>query len=368
MEAREDADAEETVESMNRRTIALCVLAFAMSCGACKQKEETLSLLVWEGYADPSFVRPFEESHHCKISASYMGSSDELVAKLRGGSASNYDVISPSSDVAHSITTAGLAAPLDISKLPSYSQLSAKLRDLPLVKAHDQVYGVPFMWGPNPLLYDAKAIPQPPDSWSVLWDHKYKEKISVWDDLSTIYMAAQVLGYDKPDPSQLYNLSDEQLEAVKKKLIELKPNIRKIWSTGGELTNLFQNHEIVLAMGWPLNTNDLRKLNFPIGETIPKENTTGWIDHLMVTSASGHKELAYAFLEYMIEAKTQKLVTDRTHYTPANPSASQFLSPEEMKGLHLDDPDAYMQRIYFWQDVPRRGKYNEIWNEVKAAQ
>jgi spermidine/putrescine-binding protein len=264
---------------MNRRTIALCILALAMLSSACKQKEETLSLLVWEGYADPSFVRPFEEAHHCKISASYMGSSDELVAKLRGGSASNYDVISPSSDVAHSITTAGLAAALDLSKLPSYSQLSAKLRDLPLVKAHDQVYGVPFMWGPNPLLYDAKAIPQPPDSWSVLWDPKYKEKISVWDDLSTIYMAAQVLGYDKPDPSQLYNLTDEQLEAVKKKLIELKPNIRKIWSTGGELTNLFQNHEIVLAMGWPLNTNDLRKLNFPIGETIPKENTTGWIDH-----------------------------------------------------------------------------------------
>ncbi len=53
-------------------------------------------------------------------------------------------------------------------------------------------------------------------------------------------MAAQVLGYDKPDPNQLYNLSDEQLEAVKKKLIELKPNIRKYWTTGGELTNLFQ--------------------------------------------------------------------------------------------------------------------------------
>ena len=368
IEAQEDADAGETVESMNRRAMVLGILALAMLCGACKQKEETLSLLVWEGYADPSFVRPFEEAHHCKVSASYMGSSDELVAKLRGGSASNYDVISPSSDVAHSITIAGLAAPLDISKFPSYLQLSARLRDLPLVKNHEQIYGVPFMWGPNPLLYDTKAIPQPPDSWAVLWNPKYKEKISVWDDLSTVYMAAQVLGYDKPDPSQLYNLTDEQLEAVKKKLIELKPNIRKIWSTGGELTNLFQSHEVVLAMGWPLNTNDLRKLNFPIGETIPKENTTGWIDHLMVTAASSNKDLAYAFLEYMIEAKTQKLVTDRTHYTPANPGASQFLSSEEIKGLHLDDPDAYMQRIYFWQDVPRRGKYNEIWNEVKAAQ
>lgn len=352
---------------MKRRAIVLGILALAMACGACKQREATLSLLVWEGYADSSFVHAFEEANHCKISASYMGSSDELMAKLRGGSASNYDVISPSSDVAHSIAASGLAAPLDLSKLPAYPQLSAKLRDLPLVKSNDQIFGVPFMWGPNPLLYDTKAIPQPPDSWAVLWDPKYKEKISVWDDLSTVYMAAQVLGYDKPDPSQLYNLTDEQLEAVKKKLIELKPNIRKIWSTGGELTNLFQNHEIVLAMGWPLNTNDLRKLHFPIGETIPKENTTGWIDHLMVTAASSHKELALAFLEYMIEAKTQKLVTDRTHYTPANPGASQFLTPEEIKSLHLDDPDAYMQRIYFWQEVPRRGKYNEIWNEMKAA-
>jgi len=26
-----------------------------------------------------------------------------------------------------------------------------------------------------------------------------------------------------------------------------------------------------------------------------------------------------------------------------------------------------MQRIYFWQDVPRRAKYTEIWNEVKNA-
>ena len=63
-----------------------------------------------------------------------MGSSDELVAKLRGGSAGNYDVISPSSDVATSIATSGLAAPLDLSKLPAYCQLSPQLTSLPLVR------------------------------------------------------------------------------------------------------------------------------------------------------------------------------------------------------------------------------------------
>jgi spermidine/putrescine-binding protein len=349
----------------------IMVLAFLLAAGAltsCGKKTPTLSLLVWEGYADPSFVSAFEESHHCKISASYMGSSDELVAKLRGGSASNYDVISPSSDVAASIVKSNLAAPLDLSKIPSYQQLSSRLREMPLVHANGQVYGVPFTWGPNPLLYDATAFPAPPDSWTVLWDPKYRGKVSVWDELSTVYMAAQILGYDHPDPNHIYNLSDDELEKVKQKLLELKPNIRKMWSTGGELTNLFENHEIVLAMGWPLMTNQLRAAHFPIGETIPKENTTGWIDHLMITTASEHRELATQFLEYMIEARTQKLVTDVTHYDPANPQAAQLMSPADRASLHLDDANQYMARIYFWQDVPRRDKYTEIWNEVKAAQ
>jgi putative spermidine/putrescine transport system substrate-binding protein/spermidine/putrescine transport system substrate-binding protein len=181
-------------------------------------------------------------------------------------------------------------------------------------------------------------------------------------------MAAQVLGYDRPDPGHLYNLSDQELEAVERKLLQLKPNIRKIWSTGGELTNLFENHEVVAAMGWPLMTNQLRAAKFPVGETIPQENTTGWIDHLMITAASDNKELAYKLVEYMIEARTQKQIADVTGYAPANPQAAGFMTGDQQKALHLDDVEEYQKRIYFWQNVPRRAKYNEIWNEVKAAQ
>jgi putative spermidine/putrescine transport system substrate-binding protein/spermidine/putrescine transport system substrate-binding protein len=239
---------------------------------------------------------------------------------------------------------------------------------MPLVKSNNNIYGVPFMWGPNPLSYDTTAFPKPPDTWASLWDPKLRNKISVWDDLSTVYMGAQVLGYDKPDPSHLYNLTDQELDAVKNKLLALKPNIRKLWSTGGELTNLFENHEVIIAMGWPLMTDQLRAAKFPVGETIPKENTTGWIDHLMITAGSDNKDLAYKFLGYMIEAQTQKKVTDVTGYAPANVQAAQFMSPEQQKNLHLDNVDEYQKRIYFWQNVPRRARYNEIWNEVKAAQ
>jgi putative spermidine/putrescine transport system substrate-binding protein/spermidine/putrescine transport system substrate-binding protein len=242
------------------------------------------------------------------------------------------------------------------------------LTSLPLVKNNGKVYGVPYQWGPNPLLYDTTQFKTPPESWSVLWDPSLRGKVSVWDDLSTVYMTAQVLGYDKPGPSALYNLTDEQLAKVKAKLLELKPNIRKMWSTGGELTNLFEAHEISIAMGWPLMTNQLRARHFPIGETIPKENTTGWIDHLMITAASPHPDLAYQLLEYLSQASVQKEVSAVTGYLPANPAVGPLLSAEERHNLHLDDLDAYQKRIYFWENVPRRDQYNQIWNEVKAAQ
>jgi len=125
---------------IRRLAFSLALFASLVLLGSCSKKTPTLNLLVWEGYADPSFVKDFEEKYHCKISASYMGSSDELVAKLRGGSSGNYDVISPSSDVAASIAAAGLALPLDLAQIPSYGRLSPQLTSLPLVRIKERVY------------------------------------------------------------------------------------------------------------------------------------------------------------------------------------------------------------------------------------
>src|ERR1017187_7526582 len=140
---------------MSRKSIlALLAALLAVFSGACAKKTPTLNLLVWEGYADPSYLKAFEEQNHCKVSASYMGSSDELVAKLRGGSSGNYDVISPSSDVAPMIATSGLAAPLDLGKLPRDGPLPPQLTSLSLVCFKLKGFAARFTWGPDPMIYD----------------------------------------------------------------------------------------------------------------------------------------------------------------------------------------------------------------------
>lgn len=325
-----------------------------------------LNFMVWEGYTDTLFTRPFETACGVKVNATYMGSSDDLVAKLRAGGAETIDLISPSSDAVTAIIDAGLAQPLDLARIPSYGDLMQSFRDLIVAKKDSLVYGLPWAFGPNPLIYDTTKVKPAPASWAELWDKKYRGKLSLQDDIATLYMVAQVLGLDDPsDPSKLYNLSDEDLAKVKAKMLELRPNVRKYWATAGDMTQLFQSGEIVAGEGWPLMTTTLRAAGFPAGELIPAEGTTAWADHWVVTRGARNLDAVYAWLEYAAQPFTQKLMSDVTAYNVANPAARTYMTADAA-ALQKDIAD-YGTRVNFWQWGSKRDKYQEIWNEVKAA-
>src|SRR3954470_15354480 len=145
-----------------------------------------LNFMVWEGYTDTLFTRPFENACGVKVNATYMGSSDDLVAKLRAGGAETIDIISPSSDAATAIIEAGLAAPLDLNRIPSYNDLSKGFRELKVARKDQDVFGLPWAFGPNPLIYDTSKVRTAPASWGELWDKKYRSKLSLQDDIATL--------------------------------------------------------------------------------------------------------------------------------------------------------------------------------------
>jgi putative spermidine/putrescine transport system substrate-binding protein/spermidine/putrescine transport system substrate-binding protein len=323
-----------------------------------------LNFMVWEGYTDTLFAKPFEEACGVKVNATYMGSSDDLVAKLRAGGAETIDLVSPSSDAITQIIGANLARPLDLGRIPSYGELMPSFRGLSLARKDTSVYGVPWAFGPNPLIYDTTKVSPAPTSWGILWDRKYRGKLSLQDDIATLWMVAQYLRLDSADQSHLYNLTDDELALVKAKMLELKPNVRKYWATAGDMIQLFQSGEIVAGEGWPLMTAQLRQAGFPAGEVIPAEGTTAWADHWVMTSGARNLDAAYAWLEYTAQPFTQKLMADVTNYIVANPGAKAYMSPEQV-ATQRDIAD-YGNRVNFWQWSDRRDKYQEVWNEVKS--
>jgi putative spermidine/putrescine transport system substrate-binding protein/spermidine/putrescine transport system substrate-binding protein len=334
--------------------------------GASPFKGKTLSLLTWEGYADSKFTKGFEEQHAVSVKYTYFSSSDELIAKLKAGG-SSYDVISPSSDIAATLVHTGLVQPIDMSKIAGYKDLSKVLVDMTDVQKDGKIYGVPFTWGPDYLVYDANVIKEEPKSWSIFFDPQYKGKVSLWDDISNIYLIGQVLGFDKTQKTALYNMTEEQLEIAKKKLIELKPQVRKYWATAGELNDLFKNKEVVVAVGWPLTPATLNKQGMNLKGVIPEEGATGWIDRLMIPTSSKNKELAELYLSYVTGPEAMAIVANVTRYCVANPLAVKHMTDEVKKDTEIDRRDEYFAKLNFWQHVPNRKRYNEVWNEVKSA-
>src|SRR4051794_32525975 len=56
--------------------------------------EGKLTLIAWEGYTQPQWVKPFEKDTGCQVSAKYGGSSNEMVTLMRQGGGGQYDMVS----------------------------------------------------------------------------------------------------------------------------------------------------------------------------------------------------------------------------------------------------------------------------------
>jgi putative spermidine/putrescine transport system substrate-binding protein/spermidine/putrescine transport system substrate-binding protein len=335
---------------------------------ADKFKGKTLNILCWEGYADEAFTKAFADKYGCTVKGTYFGSSDELVSKLQSGGGAAYDLVSPSSDVASYLIEAGLVQPVDVKKITAFDSLSPLLRDMTDVRRGNDVYGVPFTWGPDYLVYNADKVKQEPKSWNVFFEPRYKGKVSLWDDISNLYLMGQIMGYDKADKSALYNMNDQQLAQVKKKLIALKPQIRKFWATAGELDQMMKNGEVWMAVGWPLTPATLNAQGMNIKAVIPQEGATGWIDRLMITKDAANKELAELYLDFITQPENMAGVAKVTNYSIANPGAARFMDKSLQDLTYVNNMGYYHERLNFWQYVKERKKYNEIWNEIKSEQ
>lgn len=339
---------------------SLCLFTILLPTQPAAAAGCTLTAIVWEGYTDPSFTQAFEEQTGCTVKATYAGSSDEMFAKFRAGGGRTYDVISASGDITERLYKAGLVRPIEADKLTHYSSVFTSFQGGKWNTFNGDPYGVTFAWGPNVLVYDTKAVKTAPTSWDVLFDSAYAGKVSLPDNPMTIADVALWLG--KADP---YNLSEADLAEVKQKLLELRPNIRKFWTTAGELANLFQSGEIVMAHAWPLTYTQLSEAGFPIGSVSPKGKLTGWTDSWMISKKSPHPEVAYQWIDYILSGPGQKGVMDVTGYSGATTLGAEAVGAERAHELFMDDLSLHSQ-INMWQSVKNYDQWVQLWNEIRS--
>jgi putative spermidine/putrescine transport system substrate-binding protein/spermidine/putrescine transport system substrate-binding protein len=348
------------------------IAAAAALPGTASAAEKQLSILTWEGYADPSITGPFEERTGCVITRTYVGSNDEFPAKLAAGGAV-YDVITPSVDTTSIMAKMGVVEHLNTADFPEWENLIPAFRNLPGVLGPKELmeegktWAIPYAWGSIAWMYRSDHLTTPPTRVAQLWeDESLAGKISLWDDKTNIYAVARMLyGHD----TDVYRLSDDQLAEVRDKLIELKPKVRKYWATAGELINLFANGEVSISNTWGgYQSGELLKQGIPMVEFIPEEKADGWQDAWQMVKGTPNAECAIEFLKYSITGEAQCAMVRVMGYSASNSvAAKECLTPEEYEAHHQDDME-YVEGLDFWEEPEGIERYIETWNAVKAAQ
>ncbi len=60
--------------------------------------------------------------------------------------------------------------PVNIDLIPSWKAVDDRLKDAPWHTVDGVHYGVPYMWGPNVLMYNTNVFKTAPTSWKVVFD------------------------------------------------------------------------------------------------------------------------------------------------------------------------------------------------------
>jgi len=294
-----------------------------------------------------------------QVSKTYVGSNDEYMAKLAAGGG-DYDLVVIVSSLARRAIDAGFVEALDLGLIPNFEGIFPRAKTAPFIAKDSQIYGAPTFLFVSPVTVNAKALPEGND-FGILFDPKNAGKIAMWDDVSTIGDVANWMGI-----KDIWNMTDDQLAAVRAKLIEQKPLVRTYWSQAGEAMDLFTNNEVIASNSWSYITKTLKDKGVPVREFLGKP-PLGGIDSHFVVKGSPNRELAHHFINHILSPESQGKIAEVSGYLPMNPGSKAHMKPETWTGLGMDNISRDIDTMKFWDDIPRRARYMEVLNEVKAA-
>src|ERR1700674_1743913 len=282
--------------------------------------EGAVNLIAWGGYVDSLWKKPFEAATGCRINEKDAGSSDEMVSLMANGGGGQWDMVSASGDADLRLIYGGDVKPMNTALIPDWANFQTQFKSPAFNTINGIHYGISLQWGPNTLLYNTMKFPTAPTTWGVIYDPQYKGLITIPDNPIQIADAALYLSKTKPslgitDP---YELTQAQFDATVNLLKTQRPLIKKYWAGNADEELAFTNGDVLVGAAWPLMTNDLKKANVSVADTIPTEGATGWADTWMLATKAPHPNCAYMWTKYVSTPHVQAQQALSFGETPVN--------------------------------------------------
>lgn len=322
-------------------TGALVGLAVAIAaCGpepapapAGPVRPASISVACWDDYVTPEVAADYERETGVKVVVEIVNSNELVMERLLGGQV--WDVISPSDYAVQMMQEAGLLLRLRHENIRNLGNVARRFQNA----AYDRelAYAVPLFWGTTGLGYDRSVYPEPPASWSYVFEPAKravaKGRISLLDDLRETLAVALLASGHPPN-----SVDPDHLAAAVALLRSVRPDLAGFDSETFE--DNFGNGTNVLVHGWGGDLAQVMVGQPQLGYVLPAEGFLLFIDNLAIPSATPNRDEAERFIDYMLRPEVAaKLSTANLNPTCNGPgraliaaevsSSPSFLLPEE---------------------------------------
>ncbi|MEM1575339.1 MAG: spermidine/putrescine ABC transporter substrate-binding protein [Nitrososphaerota archaeon] len=319
--------------------IALGVGIF-LSYNILIKKERTLKIYNWSYYIDESVIEEFEEKYDVKVVYDTYEESGEAFAKLKIGGG-GYDVIYISDSFLQQAIKEGYVQKLDHSKIPNFKNIDEELVNNPYDNGLS--YSIPYMWGSVGIGVNTKYVKDEIKGWEQLFNEeflkKYKGKISMLEDFVDTINAAKF--YLK---IPLNDWSSESVEKIKELLKKQREYLIGYWGASQYIPGLAKG-EVYIAQAWNGDILIAKEDEEAIEYILPEEGTVRFIDFMVIPKGSENVDLAYEWINFLLEPKIAEKNTRAVHYTN---SLKRELMPEDLlKESILYPSKEFMEKLQF---------------------
>lgn len=344
-------------------TLLLVTAGIAVLSGCGKKGGENGQVIVynWGEYIDPDTITMFEEETGIKVVYDEFETNEIMYPKVEAG-ASSYDVICPSDYMIQKMIENDLLQEINFDHLPNVKNIGKQYFEQSTEFDPGNKYSIPYCFGTVGILYNTTMVDEPVDSWSILWDEKYKDNILMQDSVRDALMVALKL-----NGSSMNTVDESELVAAKELLIQQKPLVQAY--VIDQVRDKMIGDEAAIGVIYSGEAIYTKRENENLEYVIPKEGTNVWIDSWVIPKNAPNVENAEKFIDFMCREDVALKNFEYITYSTPNDAARALIEDEDIRNSTVAFPDlSQYDHLETFHYLGESGDelYNNIWKEIKS--
>ncbi len=343
---------------MKTLRMMLTLLVIVASGSGPAFAEGKLFLYNWTDYTSPDLIKKFESETGIKVTLDTFDTNETLLAKLKAGGGSGYDIVVPSHNFVPILIQEGLLMAINASKLRGYENITDAFKSPPWDPGN--VYSIPWQNGTTSFDVDTAVYSGDINTYKILFEPppELQGKVAMFNSADeVIQMALIYLGFPQ------CNEDPGQMKQVLNLLLKQKPYV-KVYNSDGILERLVSG-DVAIHMIWNGYAMRTRKQKHRIRYAYPVEGVVSWADNLVVPKDAGNKTSAIKFIEFMMQPENAGLQSNFARYANGIKGSEAFMDDELKNAPEMKVPDG-VKSVFAMSCSEKSIKlYDKVWTKLK---